>query len=162
MNIGRVSNKVLAGALGAVVLATVVVLAAVLSPQVERTQGVFVALSLTVTPDPFPDITIGVDEMVLNFAANVNNPNPEPLNVTIGITLMAVAGCTLGNVEVVNVSIAGNANIPQSHDLCLGAYTSPVKLVGAVDGAGFAFEIVYALTFVGSAQYTIQAMGESV
>lgn len=162
MSIGRVSKKTMIGALGAVILTAAFVLAAVLSAEVMRTQGVFVALELEVSPDPFPDITIGVDEPILNFNAVVINPNPESLNVTIGISLLAVAGCALGNVRVTNVSIAGNANVAQDHDLCLSAYTSPIKLIGSVAAAAFDFEIVYAATFLGSAQYTIQAAGETV
>lgn len=153
MKIGRVSSKVMLGAFGAVILATAVVLAAVLSAQVTRTQDVFNALEMTVTPDPFPDITIGVNPTAeLIVAATVQNPNPIDLDVTVMVTLLAIEGCLVGTVTV----------NPAAHDLCLSPYTTPSQLIIAGNLIGFDMTFVYSNTFLGRAEYTFQAEGIAV
>ncbi len=162
MSIGRVSRKTMIGAVVAMGLATAFVLAAVLSAEVQRTQGIFIALDLVVKPDPFPDITIGVDPLVLSFFAEPLNNNPESLDVTVTISLLAVAGCALGTVTVDTVSLSGNAPIAQGDDLCTGLYTAPAQIIGTIAKARWSFEISYSATFVGQAVYTIQASGETI
>ncbi len=129
-------------------LAAVVVASVILSPEVERTQELFKAIELVVSPNDFPDLTIGVEPVTeQTVTATVNNPVGNPaVNVTVSVSLVS-AGCSLGTVTI------------ETTDLCLGPWTSaPVPLS---PGAGTVFTMVltYSNSFVGSAEFTFQATG---
>ncbi len=146
------------GVLGTVIMAAALVAAVIItSAPVERTQSVYTALDLIVSPDPFPDLLSGLEATTQQVVIiNVTNPTGGAAltGVMVNITLVAVAGCLLGSVTETTFT---------GQDLCLGV--ASINANGGFLAVDESFElqivIVYQSTFVGTAEYTFEASGTS-
>ncbi len=159
MKTGRVNRKVMLGTLAAVIMAAAVVSAAViLSAEVARDQNVFGALELTVSPDPFPDLIVGVSSTSqLDVVINVTNPAANPTVTGASVTISLVSdGCLTGTASE-STTLA---------DLCVAPVTLLLDPTGdpLVPGASIELTvtILYSAGFVGVASWTFQAEGTSV
>ncbi len=152
-------GKMVLGGLAAVVLTAVVVTAVIItSSQVERTQNVFTALELIVSPDPFPDLIAGLGPPLEQIVIiNVTNPSGGPAltGLVINVTLVAVAGCALGSVTETTAT---------GQDLCLGvaSITANGGLLAVDESFEIQIVIQYQTTFVGTAVFTFEAEGVTV